>query len=393
MSYRVALSAFILLCAQSSLTFAQEQVSPTAILTEVYNSETPPKQRFTDQFLQKIPLTTLSSAIAGVRGKYGKAIRAEGEAGSYHIITEKFRVPATMSLNSEGRITSLFLRPGFARITSSKELLEQMKLFPGTTALLLTKNDETVLAHNADKALAVGSAFKLAVLVALQDAIETGKAKWSDVIELTDKHISLPSGILQDMPVGAPVTLHTLAALMISRSDNTATDMLIHHLGRQTVEAIAAIKPMLTTREMFQLKADPVLYNNYVRLRVEDRRAFLHDLASARLPDAGKVTAPLRQLDEWYIPLERICNWLARVQKLDLMLINPGLAVKSDWQRVAYKGGSNVGVLNYSTWFKDKAGDSYCLAATWNTADTLQQEKLTSIYTGLIELIRRGQVQ
>ncbi|MEM9358013.1 MAG: serine hydrolase, partial [Pseudomonadota bacterium] len=269
----------------------------------------------------------------------------------------------------------------------------QLKQFPGTTALLLTKNDGTVLAHNGDKALAVGSAFKLAVLVALQEAIEAGTAKWSDVIELTERHISLPSGILQDMPIGAPLTLHTLASLMIARSDNTATDMLMHHLGRQKVEAVSGLTPMLTTREMFQLKADPVLYNNYVRLNVEDRRAFLEDLASARLPDAGKVTAPLRQLDEWYIPLEKICNWLARVQKLDLMLINPGLAVKSDWRRVAYKGGSNVGVLNYSTWFEDKAGDRYCLAASWNTTETLQQEKLTSIYTGLIELIRRKQVQ
>lgn len=393
MSYRVALIAVYLLCALSITTYAQEQASPTALLTEVYNSDTPRRQRFTDQFLQKIPLETLSSAIAGVRAKYGKAIRAEGEAGSYHIITEKFRVPATMTLNADGRITSLFIRAGFARITSSKELLEQLKQLSGTTAFLLTKNEGTVLAHNADKSLAVGSAFKLAVLVALQEAIEADKAKWSDVIKLADPHISLPSGILQDMPVGAPLTLHTLASLMIARSDNTATDMLMHHLGRQQIEAVTALEPMLTTREMFQLKADPVLYNNYVRLSVEGRRAFLQDLASARLPDAGKVTAPLRQLDEWHIPLTRICNWLARVQKLDLMLINPGLAVKSDWRRVAYKGGSNVGVLNYSTWFEDEAGDRYCLAATWNTADTLQPEKLSSIYTAMIELIRRKQVQ
>ncbi|NMB11632.1 MAG: serine hydrolase [Firmicutes bacterium] len=49
----------------------------------------------------------------------------------------------------------------------------------------------------------------------------------SSVIELKSDYISLPSGMLQEWPVGSPITLHTLASLMSSISNNTATNALI----------------------------------------------------------------------------------------------------------------------------------------------------------------------
>ena len=77
---------------------------------------------------------------------------------------------------------------------------------------------------------------------------------------------SLPSGMLHNWPEGAPVTLHTLASLMISISDNTATDILLGLVGRENVErmmgriGIAAPernRPFLATREIFALKTAP----------------------------------------------------------------------------------------------------------------------------------------
>ena len=69
-----------------------------------------------------------------------------------------------------------------------------------------------------------------------------------------------------DWPRGAPVTLHTLAALMISQSDNTATDMLLHPLGRENVERMMAAigvaaparnRPLLSTLELSAIKTAP----------------------------------------------------------------------------------------------------------------------------------------
>ena len=74
---------------------------------------------------------------------------------------------------------------------------------------------------------------------------------------------SLPSGVLQSWPAGTPMTVESLAILMISQSDNTAADRLLHLLGRERVESrtrvagnthVARNTPFLTTREMFALK-------------------------------------------------------------------------------------------------------------------------------------------
>ena len=55
--------------------------------------------------------------------------------------------------------------------------------------------------------------------------------------------------------LGAPITIHTLASLMISESDNTATDALIDLVTRNSVETISPRnRPFMTTREFFQLK-------------------------------------------------------------------------------------------------------------------------------------------
>ena len=78
----------------------------------------------------------------------------------------------------------------------------------------------------------MGSAFKLGVLKALKEQIAGGRHSWDEVAELTAPDLSLPSGIIQGWPMGAPLTLHSLAALMISISDNTATDVLMRVVGR-----------------------------------------------------------------------------------------------------------------------------------------------------------------
>ena len=82
----------------------------------------------------------------------------------------------------------------------------------------------------------MGSTFKLATLTALRRDIEKKKRAWTDVVTLRPEVRSLPSGILRDWPDGSPLTLYALAALMISKSDNTATDALIGLLGRDAIE-------------------------------------------------------------------------------------------------------------------------------------------------------------
>ncbi|TGD44549.1 hypothetical protein EEB11_02875 [Pseudotabrizicola sediminis] len=81
-----------------------------------------------------------------------------------------------------------------------------------------------------------------------------GQRDWADVVRLDSHNTSLPSGLMQDWPVGSSVTLHTATLLMIAESDNTATDLLIDLLGRDRIAARLglATQDLLTTREFLR---------------------------------------------------------------------------------------------------------------------------------------------
>ncbi len=84
--------------------------------------------------------------------------------------------------------------------------------------------------------LAVGSTFKLYVLLSLVDHILSGEVTWASEVAIRDRWKSLPFGTMQDEPQGALFSLYAFAENMISASDNTATDHLIYTLGRERVE-------------------------------------------------------------------------------------------------------------------------------------------------------------
>src|SRR5262249_9133462 len=85
--------------------------------------------------------------------------------------------------------------------------------------------------------LAIGSTFKLYVLLGLVDRILAGKAAWTDEIAARDDWKSLPGGVTQNEPPGAKRSLAVLAERMIAISDNTAADHLLYTIGRRSVEA------------------------------------------------------------------------------------------------------------------------------------------------------------
>jgi beta-lactamase class A len=224
----------------------------------------------------------------------------------------------------------------------------------------------------------VGSAFKLFVLAELA---RQGR-KLDEVTQLRDEHKSLPSGFLQTWPAGAPLTLHTLATLMISVSDNTAADHLIHLLGREALEKNLAasghhhpegMRPFLTTVEMFRLKmfAGESVRAAYAKANEAERRKILTTLKQP-LGDAGAVlfTRPT-YIDsiEWFASVGDLCRVMDVLRKAkpvrEALAVNVPATVDKGWTFSGYKGGSEPGVINMSFVLEGKRG-SYCVAATWN---------------------------
>jgi beta-lactamase class A len=206
-------------------------------------------------------------------------------------------------------------------------------------------------------------------------------------------HMSLPSGVMQDWPHGAPVTLHTLATNMISISDNTATDHLLAVLGRENVERRQATmghteparnRPFMSTLEMFRLKftneGRPA--HRYATLDEAGKREMLRALAATQGRDTVEYadTVMLADKVEWFArtpDLVRAMDWFrttsggdVNAPVLRVLGVNPGVEIdKATWPYVGYKGGSETGVLNMTYLLRHRNGDWYAVSVSWMRGD------------------------
>ncbi|WP_430634938.1 serine hydrolase [Sphingomonas hankookensis] len=291
-------------------------------------------------------------------------------------------------------------------------VIEQLATLPGTSAFALARlgNDapKPSVSRAATTPIAIGSAFKLVILAELVRSIEAGERKWSDVVTLDGS--ALPAGGYAQQAKGTRIPFRELAERMISVSDNSATDILLFHLGRKKVEAMLPVVgftdgaprnvPFLGALELFKLKgvADGALGARYLAMPPGERRAFLdgpvRDTPIAAIPKAlFQDGRPLRIAElEWFASpndLVRALDWLRRHMDgpagADLRAVlskNPGLPdATRGWRYVGYKGGSEPGVLTMAFLLQGKDGNWYALAGGVNDpargVDTLQ-------FTGLI---------
>jgi beta-lactamase class A len=268
------------------------------------------------------------------------------------------------------------------------DLLAGFRALPGQVGVLLLADGQERAALAPDQSFAVSSGFKLAVLAALAEEIAAGRRAWQDVVALQPGWKSLPSGLLQEWPDGAPLTLHTLATLMIARSDNTAADGLIHLLGRDAVERFAPRnRPLLTTREWFTLtlSEDPTWLARYRAGDETARRAVLADVRSAPLPDQSRLAHKPVVLDvEWLFTPRELCALMGRIADLPLLHVAHGPIDADRWQRVAFKGGAEPGVLSVTAELQAETGQRYCLAAVWNAAHPLDALRFAQLIADLL---------
>lgn len=240
---------------------------------------------------------------------------------------------------------------------------------------------------NATAAAPLGSAFKLWVLGELARSINAGERRWADVVPVGSP--SLPSGMTQSWPAGTPVTLQTLAVLMISISDNTATDTLVTlegvKLDRFVADAGApGLAPMLTTRQMFAIKSAPNadLAARWAAAPAPARRALL-DASAPRLAatpiDAGIFAGKPVAIDtlEWFASPAQTAMMLDRLRAggggtaLAILAVNPGVddATRAKFAYVGFKGGSEPGVITLNYLIRRTDGRWLAVVGNWHRAD------------------------
>ncbi|MEM6426032.1 MAG: serine hydrolase [Cyanobacteria bacterium P01_D01_bin.128] len=349
---------------------------------------------FADRFLSQISIDQIQQIVQSLPRNLGAFQRVESAGDRYRLVFEQGIVPAQIQLNQAGQITLLFFQPPQLSNVSLDQIVTAFEALPGEVHLLIRQGDETLAAIAPETPLAVGSAFKLVVLQALQQQIAAGTLRWNQVISLDPAWQSLPSGILQRWPADTPLTVQTLATLMISLSDNTATDALINIVGTDAIEALSPRnRPFLTTRAAFILKnpANQNLLNRYLQAEDAERRSLLATLGNYSLPAVEIFTGePVALEIEWFFTATELCNGIATVANLPLMQVEPGLADPTDWRQVAYKGGAEPGVLNFTTHLTAANGSTYCITATWNRDVALDEAQFAGLYQSAIAALKQA---
>jgi beta-lactamase class A len=366
-------------------------MTPDQVLKRLFTSLEPQAEWFTPTFLAAVPLAQVKAILLENQQDLGQFQRLEGSGSEFKLQFERGEAEVLIVLTPEGQIAGLRLMP-VAAVANLEAAIALFQQLPGQVSVLVRENGQTKAALNPQQPLAIGSAFKLTVLDALQRQVQAGQRRWGDVIPLRAEAMSLPSGVLHTWPIGSQLTLESLAALMISQSDNTATDHLMQLVGTPALEAIAParVRPFLTTRQLFILKtpANAALLQRYQAATPAQRQQLLSQVNGLPLPLATEVPPQPTALDvEWLYSAEELCQVMQRVEALPLFSINPGVAQAKDWQRVAFKGGSEPGVMNLTTAINHK-GRSLCVVATWNHTQVLDESRFVKSYRSLLNLLK-----
>ncbi|HYW14583.1 MAG TPA: serine hydrolase [Allosphingosinicella sp.] len=390
-------------------------------LVPILNGESQPRRFFSPAFLAKLPPAQVAVVAAQLKSSYGKARkveRVEASSPTAGIVLVRFeralvRIRMAVGPQPPHLVEGLLVDGAESSAEDIASVFGEMVSLPGQVSLSAARLEEAgpagFLSEQADRPMAIGSAFKLFVLAELVRSVKAGERRWSDAVPLGAP--SLPSGIVQDWPEGSPITLHSLAALMISRSDNSATDTLLGLLGRDRIERLLPEigvrapernRPFLSTRDAFALKlGDRALLQRWKAADEAGRRSLLSQLervdASTLDPSRfGGRPAEIATV-EWFASpddLVRTLDWLRRNGDrtvLELLAINPGLgqALGKEFGYFGFKGGSEPGVLNLSFLLRTRSGRWMAVSATWNDEkQALDEARFVALMSRLLGLLK-----
>jgi len=369
---------------------------------------------FAESFRAKVPRERLAQIAAQLKATLGTPLKVESLAAttawSAELVIAYQRGTASVTLildpAAPHRATGLFVTGTGTRDDSLEKVTADFHALSGASGFglyaLWDAAPTPIAGYRADVSAPIGSAFKLWVLDEAARQVATGVRRWADVVTVGPP--SLASGVLQSWPAGAPVTLQTLATMMVSISDNTATDTLMTTLGRVAVDARAAANggstPVLTTREAFVLKSDAGLLAAWKAAPPAARRALLDDRAAeitAKPLDASVFGGKPVAIDnvEWFASPLAMAGLLDRLRKAEdpvraMLGVNAGVdgATAGRFRYVGFKGGSEPGVIAINFVVQAKDGRWYAATGNWHRADgPVNELRFAGLMTRLLALV------
>ncbi|KZK90573.1 hypothetical protein PsAD46_02194 [Pseudovibrio sp. Ad46] len=370
---------------------ALRNTSDMDLLFQVWNGNGDDLSMFSTGFLSLVGEQGLKRSLEDALAAYGAAqeISKETQKNAFLVKTTHFKIVVLLERERSGKIKGLFIKPALYQVENLDECLSLMQEITGTSSLLIRKDGVEFFSKNADQPLAIGPAYKLFVMQELVRRVKSGELKWNQKVRLEKDLESHPVSSLYAKMSGGLVTLQVVAQHMMAASDNSAADVVLNLIGTKPLETREERTPFLTSRQFYQLKADRDLAEKYGQADVAKRRKILEKIEERSLPAIEDVADPYLSGVEWYASAEELCDVIGEIADDKAMQFNPGLAEKTDWQRIAFKAGSEIGVLNFTYDLKGLNGTHWQVAVTWNHEDILPEGKLLGLTNALLQELKK----
>ena len=195
----------------------------------------------------------------------------------------------TLSLNASvsGKKAGMMKLPQGAELTDLESSIKNiMPLFPSIhPAVYVWDYDTGNYANiNGNEVFSAASIIKVPVLLQLFKSIERGQVHLYDQIPLTEYFRSEGSGSLQFKAENSMYTVDTLARLMITESDNSATNMLMSKIGSM-VNVNQGIRDWGLKQTQVRTWLPDLTGNNYTT--AEDMATMLYNIDNPKFLSEG----------------------------------------------------------------------------------------------------------
>jgi len=242
-----------------------------------------------------------------------------------------------------------------------QEIIAGAEAAGATVGLSVRRPDGSAFDHNAAQGFPAASTVKIAIMITLFRQVDAGRHSLATRHAFTDADRTGGSGVLMHLDAGVAPTLRDLAYLMMSISDNSATNILIDRVGmkevNETMRALgmphSVLGRLMRGRLALPGETENIAYPAEYAAMVQ---AILQDRAAAPSSCAAMLGLMEKQQND-----RRIARHLPRGE------------ARPRW---GTKTGSNTGVVNDVGYVFTPAGPVVIAAFVRDIPDPLEGERI-----------------
>jgi len=419
---KIIFFCFIFLFNLESFIFAFEKnieaVDFIVSLINTQNYKEDFSNNFSDLFKKYISEEKIKLVFKELRNKYGNIVgykTIDLNKGIFEIEFEKVILTLSITLDG-GKINSLYFSNPTTKNNFSIANLNEIN--SEKSILIKNLNDNKIIFEfNKELPLEISSLFKLYLLMGVLEK----ENDLSKIIKINENYYSIPPSILYYFPKNSLVTLYTYLFLMISQSDNTATDHIISFVGEDKIPLLLKKYgnlnyemniPFLYTSDIFRIFYSTENLKSYLNSNAGDKQLILKKLRNDKEINNIITNRDLKKMEDvllknndyhtkigWFASASDICRFFEyAIKSKEIKTIKEILAanteisvnslisddIKEKYKYIGGKLGSKFGVVSVGFLITTKKDTPYCFSAIFNSKEPITYE---SIYMKVISPI------